>query len=146
MEASHGSTCSGFSYTHTSLYQIPPSSHPHRRSDAVLHYYSRIWIYLRRAPIKVQTGRSMRPIKKPLLHFWGLLSKYCCLFLALFLPEKQNNIIDRKMQHSSAFVWSSATSVLVALQGLGILEVQPGNELDHQNVGFIQEGPLFQKR
>lgn len=48
-------------YTHA-FYRI---CHPHP-PNAVLDYYSRIWIYLRQVPIKLQIGRSMRPTQTPI--------------------------------------------------------------------------------
>lgn len=72
MEASRGSMCWLFwvlTYTHA-FYQIP---HP-CINNAVLDYSSRIWIYLRRAPIKVQIGRSTRPTHTPPFPISGV----CC--------------------------------------------------------------------
>lgn len=63
MEASRGSMCWLFwvlTYTHA----FDLMSHP-CLPNAVLDYYSRIWIYLRQAPIKLQIGRSMRPTQTP---------------------------------------------------------------------------------
>ena len=58
-------------YTHA-FDRIP---HP-RLSNAVLDYYSRIWIYLRQAPIKLQIGRSMRPSQTPFPpFFWGFVGE-----------------------------------------------------------------------
>lgn len=102
MEASRGSMCWLFwvlTYTHA-FYQIP---HP-CINNAVLDYSSRIWIYLRRAPIKVQIGRSMRPTQTPLL-----ISGVCCCNAVVWAWRKccyttQNTKIKNMNSRSAKFL------------------------------------------
>lgn len=126
MEASRGSMCWLFwvlTYTHA-FYQIP---HP-CINNAVLDYSSRIWIYLRRAPIKVQIGRSMRPTQTSPSPFLGFVVEMLLSVLGsgAATPHKTQKLRAQiaEVQNSFAYICQFWISMLAAPQSLDSLNLE----------------------